>query len=186
MTESAQRTAKPPVYAAFVGELNEISVKSLLGGICAALNTAPHLHLLIQSGGGAVGEGVFLFNFFRARADNVTLYNGGSISASAALAFLGAKERVASAHASFMIQRCRASLQGADVVPSESAADSLAIDDERVDGILKEYLTFPAEKWSRYDANSLWINARDAVTCGLATSIGEFSPPPGESVCAFG
>lgn len=185
MTDTSQPT--PPVYATFVGEINQASVKPLVGAIAAVSQSgAPHLHLMLQSTGGTVSEGVYLHNFIRALPLPLTIYNGGAVCSAAVMAFLGCKDRQTSENAAFMIHRCQASPQGANAAHMAAAIDSLAIDDTRMDGILKNHLTLSEEKWAQYDHHFVWIGAREAVAAGLATAIGDFAPPLGSPVYAFG
>ena len=48
-----------------------------------------HVHLLFQSNGGTVGDGLCLYNFFRSLPISLTFYNTGSVASVAAIAYLG-------------------------------------------------------------------------------------------------
>src|SRR5215217_2667776 len=52
-----------------------------------------HVHMLFQSNGGTVCDGVCLYNFFRSLPISLTLYNTGSVAPVAVVAYLGAHER---------------------------------------------------------------------------------------------
>jgi ATP-dependent protease ClpP protease subunit len=103
---AAAPATPPEVYAVFCGNLDQASVGRIMLGVTTAIaNRVPRLHLLFQSSGGLVGDGVCLYSFFRGLPLPLTIYNVGSVSSIAALAYLGAEERKVSAHATFMLHR---------------------------------------------------------------------------------
>ncbi len=176
-----------PIYGTFVNEINLTTAKNLTAALTlASQNGVPSFHLLIQSTGGTISEGVYLYNLLRASPIPVIAYNVGSVASSAVLAFLGAKTRVGSKHASFMIHRPQSAPQGADLHMLAAATASLKIDDARMDAILKAHLTLPSAKWRVYDRHPLWIGAQDALKAGFTTTIGDFAPPLGTPIYAFG
>jgi ATP-dependent Clp protease, protease subunit len=169
------------VYAVFVGTIDQDGLNRLAQGIGVALNSinATAIHLMMQSLGGGVGEGSCLYNLFRRVPVPLTVYNSGQLCSIAAIAYLGAPSRIASPRSSFMIHPVHFSPQGA---PSESLkrfAETAAIDDSRVNSILKEHLTLTEEQWAIHSRTDLWLTAEDALAAGMVTEIGEFAPPPG-------
>jgi ATP-dependent protease ClpP protease subunit len=176
-----------PVFATFVGEVNQASVKSLTAQLCIATQQqSPSVHLLMQSSGGTVTEGVYLYHFLKTYPTPITIYNVGSVQSAAVLAFLGAPNRVGGRHGSFMIHRPYAPTQGADLALLASAVASLQVDDARMDQILREHLRLPAEQWAAYERHNHWLDAQTALSAGLTTEIGEFGPPAGTPIYAFG
>lgn len=180
------KVEKQPVFGTFVGEINQATARGLTNSLTLATQHAESLHLILQSTGGTVAEGVYLYNFIRALTIPVAIYNVGSVCSAAVMAFLAAPIRVASRHSSFMIHRCHTTMQAANPGQVAAAAESLAIDDVRTDNILKEHLTLSPQQWEQYDRHTLWIAASDAVDCGLATEIGEFAAPMGAPIYSFG
>ncbi len=176
----------PAAYAVFVGELNQTSIRALTQGLAAVTSDrASHLHLMMQSSGGGVAEGIYLYNFFRAFPVELTLYNIGSVSSAAVAAYLGAPARKASATATFMIHRVHTTQHGVNSGALAAALESLKIDDERSETVLRDHLQLSDEQWRTYDRDYLWLTAADALACGLATSLGDFSSLPGEKLYSF-
>jgi len=155
-----------------------------VGGM--ALGGSP-LHILFQSSGGSVTHGVLLYNFLRTFPTDVTLYNGGSLSSIAVIAFLGAKHRRVSKHATFMLHRTRLLNPTAalTVKALQSHASHLAIDDQRTELILRERLSLTDAQWDELDRNEMWLSADEAVAVGLADSVAEFVPPPKSQLLDF-
>jgi ATP-dependent Clp protease protease subunit len=181
--------AEPPVaemHAVYAGAIDTSALERIFKGCTAAINAnVPRLHLLMQSAGGFVGDGVCLYNFFRAMPIPLTLYNAGGLQSIATLAFLGAKQRKANASASFMVHRTHMSPEGANADSLRASANLAILDDERTENILRQHLTFPDELWLRHRYEDIFISAQDAVRYGLATAVGDFAPPLGGKVHAF-
>jgi ATP-dependent protease ClpP protease subunit len=117
------------VYTIFCGQIDQIASQRIVNSLTAALSgNIRHIHVLFQSAGGFVGDGVFLYNLFRAVPIEVTLYNGGQISSAAVVAYLGARHRKTSARATFMMHRATNNPQSAGAAKLQSIAKSLAIE----------------------------------------------------------
>lgn len=140
------------------------------------------LHLQFQSTGGFIGDGVFLYNFFRALTLDLTIYNSGSVASIAAIAFLGAKHRKVSKYATFMIHRSHNSPQQATAKKLEDIARSLRIDDERTEAILRSHIKLTDDEWKAFDYEDLTFGAEEAVKKGFADAIGDFEPPAGSPI----
>ncbi len=181
--------ATPPstineVFATLAGPVNEIMVQKLFQGLTIAMNNqVQRIHLLVQSTGGFIGDGVAIYNFLSKLPIEIVSYNVGSVQSIAVIAFLGAQKRKASKTATFMIHRAHFSSQ----VPASSAqlqavANSLAVDDARIEEILKGHLTMPDDKWIIHSHADLYITAKEALEYGLIDEITDFAPPLGAQI----
>jgi ATP-dependent Clp protease, protease subunit len=179
------RVGPPEVYAMFCGPIDQTTVARIISGIHTVMaNNVPRLHLLFQSTGGLVGEGVCLYNLFKALTVPLTLYNVGPVSSVAALAYLGAQERKVSAHATFMLHRTHISPQAAGAERLQAIAKGVMLDDERTEAILRAHITLSDDQWTEHRHQELWFSAQEAVDAGMATSIGDFAPPKGSRLYA--
>src|SRR5690348_10307365 len=85
------------VYAVFCENISQDSVKRLCTSFSfATQNNIQHVHLMFQSSGGTVADGICLYNFIKALPIDLTMYNCGSVSSIAVLAYIAAKKRKAS------------------------------------------------------------------------------------------
>jgi len=182
MAEEATRAAEKPlneVYVTFVGLIDNAAVHRITNGMATAMgNGVDQVHLLFQSYGGAVGDGVFLYNYFRALPIGLTLYNLGKVESIATIAFLGAKRRKVSTYATFMIHRTTITEQLATARRLESTTKSLTLDDDRTEAILRDHLKMPDERWKELEYHDVNFSAKDAVGFGIADEVAEFAPPP--------
>lgn len=174
---------KNEVYGFFAGVIDQQAVQRICNGIAvASSNNVDHIHLLMQSTGGHPGDGICLYNLFRNLNTGLTVYNCGQISSIATLAYLGARNRKTSAHATFMIHRTYANPVGATSDRLQSVTQTLLLDDQRTEAILREALELTDDQWTSHKYQELWLSAADAIKCKLATEIGEFAPPIGQKL----
>jgi ATP-dependent Clp protease protease subunit len=186
-TTTATTTTPPPVpevaYAIFCGTIEQVTgekiVNSLTAGMAAKIK---HVHILFQTAGGYVGDGVFLYNLFRTIPVEITLYNAGQISSIGVIAYLGAKHRLTSKSATFMLHRSTKSPQFATAAQLGHAGKTLVLDDERTEAIVRSHVKFPPELWDSLKSHDIYITGEEAVKFRVADAIGEFSPPPGTQV----
>jgi len=178
MSHSASDT-----YAWFAGPIDQNAVLRFFNFFSlAGQDNIPHIHLLLQSGGGMVGDGICLHNFFRNSPIPLTVYNSGTCASIAAVAYLGAMKRKVSAYGTFMLHKTHASPQTANAQRLHAAARSVVLDDGRTEAILKRDLHLSDAQWADHENFDLWLSAQEAVQCGLSTEVGEFTPPLGQRV----
>jgi len=139
-------------------------------------------HILFQSSGGTVPDGIFLFNYFRSLPIELCLYNVGTVASIATLAYLGGHRRYVSASATFLLHRTQGSAQSANADRLKALTKSVAMDDHRIETILRQNLNMPNEYWDIHRVSDLWLTAEQAIAIGLATEIREFSAPAGSII----
>jgi ATP-dependent Clp protease, protease subunit len=146
----------------------------------ATQGKAERVHILFQSAGGNVGDGIALYNFLRTCPVDLTLYNVGTVASVGVIIFLGANRRVSHKHATFMVHRSTSFPVGAHPAEKlEFTAKALRMDDERTEAILREHLRFEEGKWAELRNNAeFWFTGDEALKNGLITEIDDFAPPP--------
>jgi ATP-dependent Clp protease protease subunit len=173
----------PAVYATFIGVIDQSGIHRLFTGLAVATtNKVQHVHLLFQSTGGTVADGVCLYNFLCNLPIKLSLYNVGTVASIAATAYLGAKIRKTAKSATFMLHKTIISPQAATAQRLLAVTKNVILDDERTEAILREHLNLPDELWEIHESADLWMTAEEAVKYGLATEIGEFAPPFGSQI----
>ena len=174
-------------YATFAGLLDETAVQCIFKSVAIfTQKRTQHLHLLLQSDGGVVGNGVSLYNFFKNLPLDLTVYNTGTVWSAAVLAYLGAKHRKTSAHATFLLHRTTNTLQYGREAQYRAVTENLALDDRRIEAILRNHVFLSADKWAGLNTvGSLLLTAEESIACGIAEELGEFCPPLGSEVLAI-
>ena len=177
------KPAPAELWASYCGDINAANVSKLMNGLnVVANNGTKKIHILFQSWGGFVGDGVFLYNALKTLPIEIVLYNAGQVASAATLVYLGAHSRKATANAVFMIHKSTYNPNASGVDKLKAVADNLAIDDIRVEEILRRHLKLPEELWTQFRFHDVYLNGTDAVSYGMAEEIAEFSPPVGTMV----
>lgn len=171
------------VYLVFCDAINQESIKRVMASLSYATQRGvKHVHLMIQSSGGGVAEGVCLYHFFKTFPIDLTVYNCGTVSSIAAIAYIAAKKRKTSASATFMIHRTTGAAQPTTAGHLHSLAESIVLDDERTDAILREHVKLSPDEWASLDKHDIWFSAEEAIKAGFADEIGDFGPPKGSEI----
>jgi ATP-dependent Clp protease protease subunit len=171
---------KKSVYFIFSALIDQLAVQRFFALTAGAMQDGiEEIHLLMQSVGGNVGDGVCLYNFFRALPIEVSIYNCGHISSAGVTAYLGGDRRYVTAQSTFMIHRATAVFQGANSDAVQARIPSLIMDDERTEAILKAHVELTPEQWEIHKSADLWVNSTQAVAAKLSSGVNEFDVPPG-------
>jgi ATP-dependent protease ClpP protease subunit len=175
------------LYGIFAGTIDQLAVQRLANIICVASQQGvTQIHLIFQTTGGIVGDGICLYNIFQEAPMDIHLYNVGNVASIGVIAYLGADFRKTTKNAAFMIHKVTFSPQAATVDRLQSAANAAALDDKRIEGILQTHIDLPNEKWDIHKVSDLWLSAEDAIQARLAESIEDFCPPYGEQIFYVG
>ena len=170
-------------YCVFCSAIDQASIQRIFNAVAiASQKQVKHLHLLFQSTGGIVSDGICLYNFFRTAPIDITLYNMGSVQSIAALAYLGAKHRKVHSSGTFMLHKTTFTPNPPTAPSLQAAAKYVSMEDERTELILKEKIELSPENWNEIRNNQLWITAEEAIKNKLADAIGEFAPPKGTQI----
>jgi ATP-dependent Clp protease protease subunit len=137
-------------------------------------------HILLQSNGGYVSDGICLHNMLSHAPIDIVMYNCGAVASIAVTLFLAGKQRVASDTARFMIHKSHATAPaGARPEALKIIADGLMADDRRTEEILHRHVSLSQSMWDVHAHADLHLAASEALTAGVIHRIGDFAPPSG-------
>jgi ATP-dependent Clp protease protease subunit len=137
-------------------------------------------HILIQSNGGYVSDGICLYNFLSQLPINFVVYNAGAVASIAVTLFLAGAERYASQTARFMVHKSHATASpGARPDALKIIVDGLRADDLRTEQILREHVNLTEAHWQVHAYSDLHLTAHEALAVGLIDGVADFSPPKG-------
>jgi ATP-dependent Clp protease protease subunit len=140
-------------------------------------------HVLVQSNGGYVSDGLCLYNFIANAPVEFVMYNGGAVASIAVILFLSGTRRYASETARFMIHKSHATASpGSRPDALNIIVEGLRADDARTESILRKHIELTPEQWGIHQYGDLHLNGRDAKTAGLVDEVKDFAPPKGASL----
>jgi ATP-dependent protease ClpP protease subunit len=165
------------IFLAFCGNIDHVAVAQFMKTITKAINDkVEHVHLLFQSNGGSVADGICLYNFFNTLPIPLTIYNPGTIRSAGIMSYLGAKHRKTSQYSTFVLHRCRIQNQSGSADQMRALAESLLVEEARIENLLRAHLDLTLEQWSDFGQYELVLTPESAVRARMADSIAEFSP----------
>lgn len=169
------------IYATITGPVDQSMVQRVFQSFAVAINGGVKVaHVVFQTTGGTIAEGIALYNYFRALPIDLHFYNVGTVASIGVVVFLGAQHRFASANSTFMIHKSTYNPQTPTNADRASGmADALKIEDERTQAILEANLTISKRKIDKHRVTELPFNAKGALDCGLVHEIREFVLPSG-------
>jgi ATP-dependent Clp protease protease subunit len=166
-----------PWSLTFVGPIQNPASKNLRNACCNALNQGTkELQILFSSIGGAVDEGLALYNFLRALPLKLTMHAIGRVDSMGLPVFLAGEQRFCSPETTFLFHDVGWGSPGA-IAQSRSqwAALHLSLDRDilRIQELLKLRTTFTQEDFERlqlYDKTTIQ-DARFAKEKGIVHEI---------------
>ena len=137
-------------------------------------------HVLVQSNGGYVSDGLCLYNFLANSPIKFVMYNGGAVASIAVILYLSGDERYCSETARFMVHKSHATASpGSRPDALNIIVEGLRADDARTESILRKCIGLTPEQWAIHQYSDLHLNSRDAKTAGLVNDVRDFRPPKG-------
>jgi ATP-dependent Clp protease, protease subunit len=172
------------VYATFSGPIDQTTLPRFFQNFAVAVTGKVEIvHLLFQSGGGGIPDGISLYNFFNSLPLALHLYNTGAVQSIAVVSYLAGRHRFVSAHANFMIHKSHfATGDRGNAAKLGTLAQTLSVEDARIEGILRADTKILEEVWSRHALQDVYLTAQEAVEFGVADEIREFDIPLGSQV----
>ena len=170
-----------PKYYAFTGMIDDNGATRIGLALNAAVNEGCDvIHLAMNSQGGLVSSGIYLYNHIRALPAKVIAYNIGSVSSIAVAVFVAAAERYCSQNAMFMIHPTAfPNLTGMTWERLRTMTDAALADDERTERILRDNTGLTEEHLQARRFSDVHIGPDAARNHGLVHGIAEFQVPKG-------
>lgn len=171
-------------YFTLSGDVNSDMVRRVFNAVADItedkLTTA---HILIQSNGGYVSDGICLYNYLSKLPFKLVTYNAGAVASIAVTLFLSGAKRYASETARFMVHKSHATASpGARPDALKIIVDGLRADDLRTEQILKKHVRLNEEHWMVHAYSDLHLTAQEALAVGLVDGIADFAPPRGQRI----
>ena len=180
--EETQNNTEQHGYFTLSGDVNSDMVRRVFNAAADItedkLTTA---HILIQSNGGYVSDGICLYNFLSKLPLDIITYNAGAVASIAVTLFLAGRQRHASDTARFMVHKSHATASpGSRPDALSIIVEGLRADDMRTERILRGHVNLTQEQWQVHAYSDLHLTAEQALDVGMIDSIRDFAPPKGK------
>ena len=176
-----QTTAPADAWFTLSGDVNSDMVhrvfEAVSGMSVSGIETA---HVLLQSNGGYVSDGLCMYNFLSNAPVRFVMYNAGAVASIAVILFLAGSRRYASETARFMVHKSHATASpGARPDALNIIVEGLRADDARTESILRKHIELTPEQWAIHQYSDLHLTSRDAKLAHMISDVADFAPPRG-------
>ena len=171
-------------YFTLSGDVNSDMVRRVFDAVSGMSSDGVETaHVLLQSNGGYVSDGICLYNFLINSPIEFVMYNAGAVASIAVILFLAGERRYASETARFMVHKSHATTTpGARPDALKIIVDGLRADDLRTEQILRKHVMFSDENWAVHEYSDLHLTAREACAVGMINGVRDFKAPKGALV----
>jgi ATP-dependent Clp protease protease subunit len=176
-----QTSSNNEAWFTLSGDVNSDMVHRVFESVAAmAANGIDTAHVLVQSNGGYVSDGLCLYNFLANSPVEFVMYNGGAVASIAVILYLAGTRRYASDTARFMVHKSHATASpGARPDALNIIVEGLRADDARTESILRRHIELTPEQWAIHQYSDLHLTARDAKIARMIHAVADFAPPKG-------
>jgi ATP-dependent Clp protease, protease subunit len=162
------------------------STESLLSVLAECANQRmEEVHLLLSTPGGAVMNGMNIYNVLKGMPFTVVTHNVGNVDSIGNVVYLAGEHRYACPYTTFIFHGVSIGIAEAEIEDERLLRERIVdieSDEERIGGIIAERTKIPKEEATRFFAESHTMNAADAVSRGIVHEIRDVAIPAGSSV----
>ena len=179
---SAEPTTAPAdAWFTLSGDVNSDMVHRVFEAVSAMSEAGVETaHVLLQSNGGYVSDGLCMYNFLSNAPVKFVMYNAGAVASIVVILFLAGSRRYASETARFMVHKSHATASpGARPDALNIIVEGLRADDARTESILRKHIELTPEQWAIHQYSDLHLTARDAKVARMISDVADFAPPRG-------
>ncbi len=178
--------AAQTVYISFSAEINVQTTEALIAVLANQVNTGvQHVYLMLSTPGGAVMNGLNLYNVMRAMPIRITTHNVGNVDSIGNVIFLAGAERYACPHSTFMFHGVGIDFQGSVRIEQKNGQEALATilhDQKRMGDILQERSRLNARETRQLFREARTKDADFALDKGLVQAIRDVNIPVGTPI----
>ncbi len=177
------------IYVSFSAEINPNTTENLIAVLANQVtNGVDHVYLMISTPGGAVMNGLNLYNVLRAMPLKLTTHNVGNVDSIGNAVFLAGAERFACPHSTFMFHGVGYDVNAGarlDQKSLEHYLQGLLADQNRIGGVLQDRTNLNAAEISELFREARTKDAAFALEKGLVHDVRDVNIPVGSTVISL-
>jgi ATP-dependent protease ClpP protease subunit len=176
----------PTVYISFSAEINPHTTESLIAVFANEINQGKRdFYLLLSTPGGAVMNGLNLYNVLRGFPISLTTHNVGNVDSIGNAVFLAGQTRYACPHSTFMFHGVAFNLTGGmslDERGSREKLGNILSDQRRIGSIIQERTALTPNQVKAMFREARTIDSAFAAGCGIVNQIRDVQIPVGSPI----
>lgn len=178
------------VHVSFSAEINVATTESLIAAMANLANQgASEVRLLMSTPGGAVMNGINLYNVLRAFPVKLVTHNVGNMDSIGNAIFLAGEERYACPHSTFMFHGVSANFQPGttqlDAMRLKESLGNVDADELRIGSIIEQRSKLTQTQIRDFFREAHTMDAAEAVSAGIVDEIRDVQIPAGSPVVAL-
>lgn len=189
VVDQPEPPAPTRTYVSFSAEINPSTTESLIAIMAQqAIQRIDEVYLLISSPGGAVMNGMNLYNVLRAMPFRLITHNVGNVDSIGNAVFLAGEIRYASPHSTFMFHGVGFDLpQGARLEEAllRERLDGILADQKRIASIMEERTSLTTNDTSALFREAQTKDAAYAVSMGIVHEVKDVQIPSGAPIISL-
>ena len=173
----------PTVYISFSAEINAHTTESLIAVFANEINQGKRsFYLMLSTPGGAVMNGLNLYNVLRGFPITLTTHNVGNVDSIGNAVFLAGQTRYACPHSTFMFHGVAFNMpQGGslDERVSRERLSNILSDQKRIGSIIQERTTLTPKRVRGMFREAKTVDSAFAASCGIINEVRDVQVPAG-------
>jgi ATP-dependent Clp protease protease subunit len=173
----------PTVYISFSAEINAHTTESLIALFANEINQGKRdFYLMLSTPGGAVMNGLNLYNVLRGLPITLTTHNVGNVDSIGNAVFLAGQTRYACPHSTFMFHGVAFNFTQGVNLDERASREKLAnilSDQKRIGSIIQERTTLTPKRVRGMFREARTIDSAFAAGCGIVNEIRDVQVPVG-------
>jgi ATP-dependent Clp protease protease subunit len=173
----------PTVYISFSAEINAHTTESLIAVFANEINQGKRdFYLMLSTPGGAVMNGLNLYNVLRGFPITLTTHNVGNVDSIGNAVFLAGQTRYACPHSTFMFHGVSFNFTtgiNLDERGSRERLSNILNDQKRIGSIIQERTTLSPKQVRAMFREARTVDSAFAAGCGIVNEIRDIQVPAG-------
>jgi len=170
-----------PMYLVFSGPVTQANARELATVLGSCVNEGhKEVHLLLNTFGGSVNAGIFLYNFMMGLPFKLVTHNTGSVASIGVAVYLAGKERLACSGASFFthgVTHTPPAGEGLSAQRLTELHENVLADQKQINKIMGERTRLDEDELNKRSEIEKTTDPQTAVGEGLADRVEEVSIP---------
>lgn len=179
----APQALVPPVYISFSAEINAHTTESLLAVFANEINQGRRdFYLMLSTPGGAVMNGLNLYNVLVGLPITLTTHNVGNVDSIGNAVFLAGQTRYACPHSTFMFHGVAFNLSQGMSLDERGSREKLAnilSDQRRIGSIIQQRTALTSRQVKAMFREAKTIDSAFAAGCGIVNQVKDVQIPVG-------
>ena len=178
-----------PAYVSFSAEISVATTESLIATMAQCVNQGvSEAHLLLSTPGGAVMNGINLYNVLQALPLKLVTHNVGNMDSIGNAVFQAGQIRYACPHSTFMFHGVSTTFQQSATLEAKQLREclsSIEADQLRIGSILEQRTKLTGDRIRAFFREAHTMNVAEAVSLGVVDEIRDVEIPAGSPVISL-